>query len=136
VAAEFRSPNSILLHQRTENGQIRARRLGYQSNFSASDRVRFHHDWHFKSKTGGRYAVKITDIKCAVIADSPVVRIVTDEGIDGWSQIETPKPYAQPQVLPATIRPRRRRSVCAASAASMIQPSWQGPSTLPTLGLK
>jgi L-alanine-DL-glutamate epimerase-like enolase superfamily enzyme len=43
--------------------------------------------------------LKITDIKCAVIANSPVVRIVTDEGIDGWSQIETPKPYAQPQVL-------------------------------------
>ena len=43
--------------------------------------------------------MKITDIKCAVIANSPVVRIVTDEGIDGWSQIETPKPYAQPLVL-------------------------------------
>src|SRR5690606_20928471 len=27
------------------------------------------------------------------------VRIVTDEGIDGWSQLETPKPYAHPQVL-------------------------------------
>ncbi len=43
--------------------------------------------------------MKITDIKCAVIANSPVVRIVTDEGIDGWSQIETPKPYVQPLVL-------------------------------------
>ena len=43
--------------------------------------------------------LKITDIKCAVIANSPVVRIVTDEGIDGWSQIETPKPYVQPMVL-------------------------------------
>jgi len=43
--------------------------------------------------------LKITDIKCAVIADSPVVRIVTDEGVDGWSQIETPKPYVQLLVL-------------------------------------
>ncbi|MCC6703389.1 MAG: mandelate racemase/muconate lactonizing enzyme family protein [Thermomicrobiales bacterium] len=43
--------------------------------------------------------MKITDIKCAVIADSPVVRIVTDAGVDGWSQIETPKPYVQPLVL-------------------------------------
>jgi L-alanine-DL-glutamate epimerase-like enolase superfamily enzyme len=43
--------------------------------------------------------VKITDLKCAVIADSPVIRITTDEGITGWSQIETPKPYVQPQVL-------------------------------------
>jgi L-alanine-DL-glutamate epimerase-like enolase superfamily enzyme len=43
--------------------------------------------------------VKITDIKCAIIADSPVIRIATDEGITGWSQIETPKPYLQPIVL-------------------------------------
>jgi L-alanine-DL-glutamate epimerase-like enolase superfamily enzyme len=43
--------------------------------------------------------VKITDIKCAVIASSPVIRITTDEGITGWSQIETPKPYLQPIVM-------------------------------------
>jgi L-alanine-DL-glutamate epimerase-like enolase superfamily enzyme len=43
--------------------------------------------------------MKITDIKCAVIASSPVIRITTDEGITGWSQIETPKPYLQPVVL-------------------------------------
>jgi L-alanine-DL-glutamate epimerase-like enolase superfamily enzyme len=43
--------------------------------------------------------LKITDIKCAVIASSPVIRITTDEGITGWSQIETPKPYLQPIVL-------------------------------------
>ncbi len=36
--------------------------------------------------------------KCAVIASSPIVRIVTDEGIEGWGQIETPKPYMQPIV--------------------------------------
>ena len=43
--------------------------------------------------------MKITDLKCAVIANSPVLRITTDEGVTGWSQIETPKPYVQPQVL-------------------------------------
>ncbi len=43
--------------------------------------------------------MKITDLKCAIIAGSPVLRITTDEGITGWSQIETPKPYLQPIVL-------------------------------------
>ena len=43
--------------------------------------------------------MKITDLKCAIIAGSPVIRITTDEGITGWSQIETPKPYVKPQVL-------------------------------------
>ena len=43
--------------------------------------------------------MKITDLKCAVIANSPVIRIDTDEGIIGWAQIETPKPYVKPQVL-------------------------------------
>ena len=31
--------------------------------------------------------MKITDVKCAVIANSPVIRITTDEGITGWAQI-------------------------------------------------
>ncbi len=43
--------------------------------------------------------MKITDMKCAVIASAPVIRITTDEGITGWGQIETPKPYLQPIVL-------------------------------------
>jgi L-alanine-DL-glutamate epimerase-like enolase superfamily enzyme len=43
--------------------------------------------------------VKIVDVKCAVIGGSPIVRLVTDEGIDGWGQIETPKTYLQPVVL-------------------------------------
>jgi len=43
--------------------------------------------------------MKITDLKCAVIANAPVIRITTDEGITGWGQIETPKPYLQPIVL-------------------------------------
>ncbi|CAH1693225.1 Gluconate dehydratase [Hyphomicrobiales bacterium] len=43
--------------------------------------------------------MKITDIKCAVISNSPVIRVTTDEGITGWSQIETPKPYMKPAVM-------------------------------------
>ena len=43
--------------------------------------------------------MKITDLRCAIIANSPVIQIRTDEGITGWSQIETPKPYVKAQVL-------------------------------------
>ena len=43
--------------------------------------------------------MKITDLKCAIIANAPVIRITTDEGITGWGQIETPKPYLQPVVM-------------------------------------
>lgn len=43
---------------------------------------------------------KITDLKCAVIASSPVLKINTDEGVTGWHQIETPKPYVERSHLP------------------------------------
>jgi L-alanine-DL-glutamate epimerase-like enolase superfamily enzyme len=43
--------------------------------------------------------VKITDLKCAVIGDNPIVRIVTDEGISGYGQVEGSKPYLKPFVL-------------------------------------
>jgi L-alanine-DL-glutamate epimerase-like enolase superfamily enzyme len=43
--------------------------------------------------------MKITDLKCAVIGDNPVVRIVTDAGIEGWGEAENSKPYLKPQVL-------------------------------------
>ena len=43
--------------------------------------------------------MKITDLKCAIIGDHPVVRIVTDQGIDGWGQAESSKPYLKPHVL-------------------------------------
>jgi len=43
--------------------------------------------------------MKITDLKCAIIANAPIIQIRTDEGITGWGQIETPKPYVKPQVL-------------------------------------
>lgn len=43
--------------------------------------------------------MKITDLKCAIIGQNPVVRIVTDEGINGWGEAENPKSYLKPHVL-------------------------------------
>jgi L-alanine-DL-glutamate epimerase-like enolase superfamily enzyme len=43
--------------------------------------------------------IRITDLRCAVISNSPVVRITTDAGISGYGQAETSKPYLKPFVL-------------------------------------
>ena len=43
--------------------------------------------------------MRITDVRCAVIGDNPIVRIVTDEGIVGHGEIENSKPYMKPHVL-------------------------------------
>jgi len=43
--------------------------------------------------------IKITDLKCAVMGNSAVVRITTDQGISGYGQGETTKPYLKPFVL-------------------------------------
>jgi len=43
--------------------------------------------------------MKITDVKCAVIGQNPVIRVVTDQGISGWGQVEASKPYLKPHVL-------------------------------------
>ena len=43
--------------------------------------------------------MKITDLKCAVIGDNPIVRIKSDSGIDGFGQAEWTKPYLKPHVL-------------------------------------
>lgn len=43
--------------------------------------------------------MKITDLKCAVIGQNPVVRITTDAGIVGWGEAEAPKHYLKPHVL-------------------------------------
>ena len=43
--------------------------------------------------------MKITDLKCAILGGSPVVRILTDEGIDGLGQAEHFKPYLKPHIL-------------------------------------
>ncbi|MGE3913188.1 MAG: mandelate racemase/muconate lactonizing enzyme family protein, partial [Chloroflexota bacterium] len=43
--------------------------------------------------------MKIADLKCVVLGNNPVIRIVTDEGIDGYGEIESTKPYTVPHVL-------------------------------------
>ncbi|MGC9348546.1 MAG: mandelate racemase/muconate lactonizing enzyme family protein [Anaerolineae bacterium] len=43
--------------------------------------------------------MKITDLKCTVLGRNPVVRIVTDEGIDGYGEVESFKSYLKPHVL-------------------------------------
>src|SRR5690349_4085027 len=43
--------------------------------------------------------MKITDLKCAVIGQNPVIRINTDEGFYGYGQAENTKSYLKPHVL-------------------------------------
>jgi L-alanine-DL-glutamate epimerase-like enolase superfamily enzyme len=47
----------------------------------------------------GRPAIRITDLRCAIIGKNPVIRIVTDQGISGYGQAESTKPYLKPMVL-------------------------------------
>ena len=42
--------------------------------------------------------MKITDLKCAVIGGSPLVRITTAEGVDGLGQVELTKSYLKPHI--------------------------------------
>ncbi|MEZ4618337.1 MAG: hypothetical protein R2867_22870 [Caldilineaceae bacterium] len=43
--------------------------------------------------------MKITDLKCAIMGGSPIVRIKTDAGIDGYGQAEWYKPFLKHHVL-------------------------------------
>jgi L-alanine-DL-glutamate epimerase-like enolase superfamily enzyme len=43
--------------------------------------------------------MQITDLKCAVIGDNPIVRITTDEGISGYGAVESFKAYLKPHIL-------------------------------------
>ena len=43
--------------------------------------------------------MKITDLKCTVLGQNPVVRITTDEGVCGLGPVESSKPYLKPHVL-------------------------------------
>ena len=43
--------------------------------------------------------MRITALKCAMLGDNPVVRIVTDEGISGYGEVEQYKPYLRWHVL-------------------------------------
>ena len=41
----------------------------------------------------------ITDIRCALIGRNPVVRLLTDSGLDGFGPVEHTKPWIKPQVM-------------------------------------
>ena len=43
--------------------------------------------------------MKITDLRCALIGQHPVIRITTDEGIHGLGEAEFTKPYLKPYVV-------------------------------------
>jgi L-alanine-DL-glutamate epimerase-like enolase superfamily enzyme len=43
--------------------------------------------------------MKITDLRCTVLGQNPVVRITTDEGISGLGEAESFKPYLKPHIL-------------------------------------
>ena len=43
--------------------------------------------------------MKITDLKCTVIGQNVIVRVVTDAGIEGYGEVETAKSYLKPHVL-------------------------------------
>src|SRR5215208_6165836 len=44
-------------------------------------------------------SMKITGLRCAVIGKNPVVRVVTDEGISGFGEVEQYKPYLKPFIM-------------------------------------
>jgi L-alanine-DL-glutamate epimerase-like enolase superfamily enzyme len=50
-------------------------------------------------KRTGIGPIKITDLKCAIIGQNPVIRVVTDQGISGYGQAESAKRYLKPMVL-------------------------------------
>jgi len=47
-------------------------------------------------KRPGQAPIKITDLRCAIIGRNPTVRIVTDQGVSGYGQAESYKPYHGP----------------------------------------
>ena len=52
-----------------------------------------------RDRQTGAAPIKITDLKCAIIGRNPTVRIVTDQGISGFGQAESAKPFVKPMVL-------------------------------------
>ena len=52
-----------------------------------------------QEKRTGHASIKITDLKCAIIGQNPVVRVVTDQGISGYGEAEGVKNYLKPMVL-------------------------------------
>ncbi len=43
--------------------------------------------------------VTMIGVRCTIIGNSPIVRIITDAGIDGYGQGEDSKPHLKPHIL-------------------------------------
>ncbi|MBL8698412.1 MAG: mandelate racemase/muconate lactonizing enzyme family protein [Alphaproteobacteria bacterium] len=43
--------------------------------------------------------MRIVDLRCAVIGKNPIVRVVSDQGLSGYGEVEQYKPYLKPYVL-------------------------------------
>ena len=76
--------------------------------------------------------MKITDLKCAILGKNPIIRIVTDEGIDGYGEIEVQAvPHAARAVLrrrcSAKTRPTSSGS-CSRSASAAASSRGAAPS--------
>ena len=52
-----------------------------------------------QASTSPKPKIKITDLRCAIMGGTPVVRIVTDQGVSGYGQAESRKTYLKPMVL-------------------------------------
>jgi L-alanine-DL-glutamate epimerase-like enolase superfamily enzyme len=73
--------------------------LGSVSGLAAAAMLPAQQSGGVASKGAGSIPIKITDLKCAIIGKNPVVRIVTNQGISGYGQAESAKPYLKPMVL-------------------------------------
>ncbi len=73
--------------------------LGSFSGFAAAPWLQERGGSPAPERRRGTGPVKITDLRCAIIGRNPVVRIVTDQGISGYGEAESTKPYLKPMVL-------------------------------------
>ena len=73
--------------------------LGSVSGLAVATSVAQQSSTPFSEKRTGHGSIKITDLRCAVIGRNPVVRIVTDQGVSGYGEAESSKPYLKPMVL-------------------------------------
>src|ERR1700692_698290 len=73
--------------------------LGSLSGIAAATSFAAQQRGSLPEKRTGHGSIKITDLRCAIIGRNPVVRIVTDQGISGYGEAESTKPYLKPMVL-------------------------------------
>ena len=74
-------------------------RRGFIGSLSAAAAARAFAALPAPEKRAGQAPIKITDLRCAIIGSNPTVRIVTDQGVSGYGQAESYKPYLKPMVL-------------------------------------